>query len=419
MYDSLSSDLDTWRAAINSLPAPSGPTPIFGGHVLAANGNRGTALLAPTTLPVVDLTLDRMQELGVGGVTVSVSFPLLNADYPRSAEYLAFYETVAQHVRARGLALTVEQHIAFHDTPFSSISFDFSQLPFAQFETAFSAMAQLVIDHMQPDYLTLLSEPDTFADLTGYQQAQTPTGAAAMIDTVAAGLQRGTTKIGAGSGSWLSNASAYATAFAASSVDYIGVHIYPVDSPALDRAQVMVNAARAAGKPVVLDEAWLYKVAPNEPPPTDFDQVAAIFKRDNYSFWAPLDARFLTLLTQFVRANGIAYAAPFWTTFFWAYLEYGPATKDLTYPQTTQLVNQSVFQALQDDTFTSTGETWRSSVSASVGGFAQAPDVTKISAQARTSAGRHRAASYALGVTAIIVLLAIGIGGWYARRKAA
>jgi uncharacterized protein HemX len=39
-------------------------------------------------------------------------------------------------------------------------------------------------------------------------------------------------------------------------------------------------------------------------------------------------------------------------------------------------------------------------------------------APARTAGGRHRAASYALGGAAITVVLAIGIGGWYAHRRA-
>ena len=191
-------------------------------------------------------------------------------------------------------------------------------------------MTQLVIDHVHPDYLTLLSEPDTFAGLTGYTQASTPAGAMAMLETVTAGVQRGTTKIGAGSGSWLANSVAYAQTFAASpALDYVSVHIYPTNDASLDNAQGEVDAARAAGKPVVLDEAWLYKVAPGEPPPRDFDAVSQIFLRDNYSFWAPLDERFLALLGEFVRVNRIAYVAPFWTTFFWAYVDYGPATQNL------------------------------------------------------------------------------------------
>lgn len=364
MYDSLASNLDAWQTAISNVTPASPSATVFGAHVLAANGNRGDALLAPTTMPLVDQTLDALKRLGVGGVTVTVSFPLLNADYPRSADYLKFYETFAQHVRDRGLKLTVEQHIVFHGTAFSSVDFDFSSLGFEAFETQFHTMAQTIIDRMHPDYLTLLSEPDTFVRLTGYRQALGPANSAAMIDTVVSGLQRGSTKIGAGTGSWLPDAAGYAKAFAASpSLDYVDLHIYPIAPNTIANAQAVVDAARAAGKPVVLDEAWLYKLAPGEGAAMSFDQNEQIFRRDLFGFWAPLDARFLTLVAQFARANGIAYVAPFWSNYFWAYATYDATTKDLAYAQLSQQANRSVLQALQRNTLTQTGEAWRAAAS--------------------------------------------------------
>jgi len=359
MYRTLASQLDAWQRTLDARAPVQGAAPtVFGAHVLAANGNRGAALLDPATMPVVDKTLDRLRELGVGGVTLSISFPLLNAGYPSSADYLKFYETAAQHVRDRGLKLSVEQHIVFTGTAFSSVQFDFARLPFDQFEAQFHAMAQTVIDRLHPDYLTLLSEPDTFARLTGYRQASTPEGAAAMIGAATAGLNRGSTKVGAGAGSWLPDAAAYAKAFAASSLDYVDLHIYPIGPLALANAQAVVDAARAAGKPVVLDEVWLYKMGAGEAAPQTWAQTTQIFLRDNYSFWSPLDARFLTLVAQFARKDGIAYVAPFWTTFFWGNVDYSAATKDLGYAQITQQANRAVVQALQQDTFTPLGQAW-------------------------------------------------------------
>lgn len=61
--------------------------------------------------------------------------------------------------------------------------------------------------------------------------------------------------------------------------------------------------------------------------------------------------------------NRIAYVAPFWTTFFWAYADYGPSTQDLTYQQITQMVNQSVLQAMQSDAFTTTAQAWQMAAS--------------------------------------------------------
>jgi hypothetical protein len=211
---------------------------------------------------------------------------------------------------------------------------------------------------VRPDYLTLLSEPDTFGALTGYRDAGTPQGAAAMIAKVITGLNRGTTKLGAGAGSWLANAPEYDTAFAHLGLDYIDLHIYPVTTATVATLGKIVDAARTAGKPVVLDEAWLFKVGPDDKSDIPFAQPTEAFRRDAFSFWSPLDGRFLQLVTQFARANGILYVAPFWSTFFWGAVEYGPATKDLPYARLEQLANQQVVEALRAGTFTATGKAY-------------------------------------------------------------
>jgi hypothetical protein len=361
LYRSLSDELDGWQRQLNAL-SPAGGQPVFGAHVLAANSNRGTALLNPATMPVVDTSLDRLKQLGVQGVTITISFPLLNADQPDAGRYLAFYTTVAQHVRARGLALSIEQHVAFSGTAFSNIQFDYSKLPFDQFVVLFREMTRQILDRLQPDFLTLLSEPDTFAKLTGYREALTPEGAAAMVGRVVEGLGRGKTKIGAGAGSWLANAPEYDAAFARLPLDYIDLHIYPVTPAIMETTQRVIEVARAAKKPVVLDEAWLYKTGAGERSDTPFDQPTEAFRRDSFSFWAPLDARFLGLVAQFARANGIAYVAPFWTTFFWGSVAYSDTTKDLPYAQLQQLANQVANQALAVGTFTATGEGYRAAI---------------------------------------------------------
>jgi hypothetical protein len=119
---------------------------------------------------------------------------------------LSFYKTVADHIRARGMTLSVEQHVAFSGTQFSAVQFDFGKLPFDQFVALDRQMTETIILNIHPDFLTLLSEPDTFVSLTGYKEASTPEGAAAMIGQLLTGLDKGQTRVGAGAGSWLTNA---------------------------------------------------------------------------------------------------------------------------------------------------------------------------------------------------------------------
>jgi hypothetical protein len=348
--------LDAWQAKLGPASGATGGGTVFGTELLAANANRGPALLMQATLDSVNPMLDRMQQLGIRGVTLNVNFPLLNADYPRSADYLAFYEAVAQRVRAHHMTLSVEQHVVFSGTAFSPVSFDYSKLPFDQFVAQFHTMTQLLIDRLHPDYLTLLSEPDTFAQLTGYASASTPAGAAAWIGRVLDGVQRGTTKIGAGAGSWLPNAATYDEAFARLPLDYIDLHIYPMNATIAGTLQQIAAVSRSTGKPLVIDEVWLQKIGPNDS--GGVHSVDAVFLRDNYAFWQPLDTRFLDLVAQYARASGAVYVSPFWSTHFWAYTDYGPATKDLTYAQISQQVNALAYQAVGAGAYTSTGEAY-------------------------------------------------------------
>ena len=76
VYDSLAEGLAAWETRLEGMP-PSTGTMIFGAELLVANGNRGAALLQPATLAGVRVYLDRLQELGVGGVSVAISDPLL------------------------------------------------------------------------------------------------------------------------------------------------------------------------------------------------------------------------------------------------------------------------------------------------------------------------------------------------------
>ena len=361
MSQFLTQNMDVWQAQINARPQSTN-VPIFGAHLLAANGNRGAALLVSGTMQSVDTTLDGFKKLGLQGATVTISFPLLNDDQPRAADYLNFFATVAQHVRDRGMTLTIEQHIAFSGTVFSPVQFDYRKLPFDQFVARFHDMTQKILDRVHPDYLTLLSEPDTFAKLTGYREAEGPQGAATWVGRVLQGLVRGKTKIGAGAGSWLPNAVEYDTAFAKLQLDYLDLHIYPLTPATIATAQQVADFAKSVNKPVVLDETWLYKIGATDKADNAFDASTESFRRDNFSFWQPFDSRFLGLVAQWARANNIAYVAPFWSGFFWGYVEYGPTTKDLPYQQLAAAGNQAANESMREGTFTATGTAYGAAI---------------------------------------------------------
>ncbi len=353
MYKTLRSEL---RTSFSVRPAARKSRPIWGTHLLAADSNDGPALLAPGRLAGIELTLDRFKQMGIQGVSVAIGYPLFTPSFnPQSSQYIDFYKAVAAMVRARGMKFSVEQIVLWNNTNFSPWTFDLSGVTMQQMIDDNRQMAQTIIDQLHPDYLTIMHEPDTFAVLTGKSPFFDSNVAVAYVRGVLQGLSRGSTKVGAGSGTW--SGPSYANGIVQTSVDYLDLHIYWVNPFSVQSGKEMVALARAHGKPIVIDEAWLYKsvgegiegvpgVAGNE----------AGFRRDVFSFFEPLDRKFLDRAAEFARTAGAVYFAPYWSNYFFAYLDYDPFTQALPYKElVTVLAPQAVEQAIIADQFTNTG----------------------------------------------------------------
>ncbi len=91
-------------------------------------------------------------------------------------------------------------------------------------------------------------------------------------------------------------------------------------------------------------------------------QAAELFARDAFSFWEPFDARFFALTARYARANGVLYASPFWMTYFWATVAYGPTTSELPYAKLSATTNAAAVDAIRAGTFTPTGLAYRDAI---------------------------------------------------------
>jgi hypothetical protein len=351
MYANLKSALDQFAESLQTQPVSKDPT-IFGAELLPANCNRGEELLGPGVLAAVSLYLDRLQALGVQGVTIPIHYPLYTPEFPRFTEYVSFYKQVVAEVRRRGMKLDIESHVIFANTPFSSIKWDYSSLTFDSYKAARKALITRVIDDLHPDFLNVGAEPDTEATLLGMKDLLDPQKYTDYVSYLLDGLQRGETTVVAGVGSW-GNLD-YARKLASqTSLDGLSLHLYPVINGALAKAVQIAEIAKAAGKIVVFDECWLSK--------TDValsNGVAGspeIFRRDAYSFWAPLDQEFLTEMVKFSRTYGVAYMSPFWSSYFFAYVDFSPQVSGLSYAETAALEARAESQSIRNGSFTSTG----------------------------------------------------------------
>ena len=363
LYTTLNSEIGQFANTNSQVSHTTTTKPIFGAHLLIANGNTGTALLNPQIMDAVKLNLNRFQELGIQGVTITLSFPLLVPSFPQSARYLTFYQNVAHEVRIRHMTLAIEQNMVFTNTAYSSIQFDYSQYTFQQYIAADHQMAQLILDKIAPDYLAILGEPDTYAENTGFRQLATVQGATTFAKGVIQGLNKGKTLIGAGTGTWL-NPNYARSIVTVPGLDFLSIHVYEMDPQFIQNTFTMADIAHQAGKRVVMDEAWLYKTTSAELQSLGqgIARSTIIYQRDAYSFWQPLDAAFLAQVVRFAQKEGLDYVSPFWTTNFFAYLNYSPSRENQTYTQQRKELNQLAFQNMSQDSFSSTGSAYRDEI---------------------------------------------------------
>ncbi|HYN05347.1 MAG TPA: hypothetical protein VE359_23070 [Vicinamibacteria bacterium] len=352
LHGGLTRALDGWEGFMARRPA-GGERPVWAGELLVANANRGEELVRPGAIEGVRLFLDRFASLGLDGVTVSVNYPLMDPDFPRARDYEAFYREVAREVRLRKLTLDVESGVLFANTAFSQVRYDYGALSWDRFVRGRRAHTEAILRSMSPDFLNIGAEPDTEARLAGKERLNDPEGRAEMIRTILSGLDRGRTRMAAGIGTW--GDTAFVRAYLSSTdLDAIALHVYPVGRRTLATTYEAIEMARQARKPVLVDECWLYKAGPGEGQGIAANE--SVFQRDLWSFWAPLDQRFLGLVDRFARQEGVVFVSPFWSHQYFAYLEYDPSLDGRPYREVNARYLRQVRAAAEGGGLSTTGD---------------------------------------------------------------
>jgi len=329
----------------------------FGVELLAASSDRAEALLAEQALTAIALTLDRLKALGVRGVSLSLRYPILTGAHSRAAEYRAFYRALAAEIRSRGLALVVTMGSASRELELSHIGADYRGLSRERFSAGLREMAEAVIADIRPDYLTLLSEPDTQTRNTGL--AFSPAEFAAVVKRVARDLKQPGIRFGAGAGTW--TALEYFKALAEiPELDYLDLHIYPIQYGfAAERALKAADIARSHGKGIAIGEAWLYKAWGRE-----FGRISTVeaLGRDMYSFWQPLDEHFIELVANLARHIDAEFCSFFWMKYFYGYIDYSADTGRLEPGERMKMSDRVAAENFRKGVLSATGEKFRETI---------------------------------------------------------
>ena len=353
-YQSTYEELDTTlNAFTNSLPASKGEPLNLGAELSYANGNIGPSLFDPQVMGLVQKQLDALQGMGVQYVVVAIKFPLLEPDFPRSADYLQFYKQVSAEIHKRDMKFLVEAGPIFSGTIFSPVQVDWSKYNKAVFIADQQNELITIADEVQPDYLQIANEPSTIAMLSGVNF--TPTDYAAFIQSSVQKIgHHNGMKIGAGAGTW--DDPAYMDDLMnIQGLDCIDIHIYPIGRSAnlLQRAYDAAAQAHAHGKCAVISEAWLYKVSSGELTGLG-NNFTTVYSRDAFSFWEPLDESFIRAVTRLSQASGIEFVSFFWTRSLLTYLDYNQFGS-LSADQINRQLNQTSLVNMQNGTLSPLG----------------------------------------------------------------
>jgi hypothetical protein len=355
VYDELETEMAHFEVTLNEQWDHSLGQTIMATELAYANGNIGEALLSANIMVYNRMLLDRLQAMGVNGVVLAIKFPLLKPDFPRSSEYLQFFKNIMVECHQRGMKVLVECGAIFAGTPYSPVEVDWSNYTTETFLQGLEDQLLLIAEEIKPDYLTLANEPQTEEALT--KLTITP---AMWSDFIASTLEKidrsGGLLVGAGTGTW-ENPSYINELFNMPGLDYIDLHIYPMNKDAiyLDRALNYAIEAHAGGKRVTVSEAWLWKATPAELG-NFLGDTEKIMNRDVYSFWYPLDERFIQDIMNLADATSMDFVSFFWTRNLLSYLDYNSTPHNLTTAEYNRLINQASLANLKQDKLSPLGQ---------------------------------------------------------------
>jgi len=365
-YTELQGYISAFQSTINASWNGSKGNTLWSADALNANCNNGLKLLKLGNAAQTEV--NALKGLGVKAVTVCIAFPILDQDFytfngdPGDyASILAFYQAEAAAIHGAGLKMIVEASTVDPGTSGMNVTGYYASLSDDQFTTGRQQNALTIAQVVKPDYINLNTEPQTDLVNTGKtNEYGNAAGYTAMNQSIISGLHAAgvTIPVGCGVDTWERDPTWVTDTLAIAGLDFFDLHTYPVNLGLyLPRLIKYTDMAIAANIPVGVSEAWELKESDTE----WSDQalpVSAVYARDSFSFWAPLDQAMLTSLVDFANWKGLVYMSAFWSRYLLAYLDYA-TVGSLPPAQVTSMAQRAASAALAADQTTITGLTYR------------------------------------------------------------
>jgi len=362
-YQDLYRELDSQLSAFERRlpPRPSGVPPIRAATLLSANCHRGEFIRSDAQRQATLRELDALEALGAQGVVLEICYPSLTRTFRDPQPFIEYYANLANEIHVRGLQLVVEHNSLLPAYASVDVRPYYKKLNKQRFDRERFAELKAILLALNPEYLTLVSEPQTHTAGLNLTVKDWRTYVQSSVDRLYQELGSFPTLLGAGSGLW--DDLGYVEAFSAiKRLSYIDLHLYPLTTGGhsnLERLLTWPDRIRAIDpdKRIIMSELWLYKASASE----QFDAAdPAVFARGVYSFWSPLDRKLLRVVGIAAREKRIALVAPFWSRYFFAYLDYNDPATFATRPQVLlNLARQRAYAAILNGQHTDTGLAFR------------------------------------------------------------
>jgi fibronectin type 3 domain-containing protein len=333
LYTELQGDISTFSQAISAQGNGASYPTLYASQALTTNSDLASSLLNPNYFQYdVMPELQELQALGVTAVSVHINYPVLYEPYYGNQQtfqsYVTFYQQVAQQIHSMGMKMTVETTVATAEPGTNGATFGtyYQGLTWNQYIAGRAQNAVNVAQLIQPDYMSVITEPDSESQNASQPNAGTPSGSLQELQTILAALQAANVTnvpVGAGAGTWINSFTTYIQNDISTSVSYIDTHMYSVSNSFPENALTAASMAHAAGLPIAMSETWCKKISAAQLGAVqDALNNPAIDALDAMSFWEPLDQQYLQSVVNMAQAGQFLYVSPFWTTLYDASLSY-------------------------------------------------------------------------------------------------
>jgi hypothetical protein len=366
-YSALDKAVDNFVTSLDCRKDASNPK--LGTILYSANGEQGTTILKPQTMTAIQAEIGRCQSLGMKAVTVRVPFPLgcqqfwsnnmQGASNPQAV--MAVYSAVVQKCHAAGMHVHVSAapSFSYNGNQFADTAQNFAiNLTASQYQTAFAEHISNIASLVQPDGIGITSGPSGDLNWTSQMVYSAPSSlqdfVQVMVNKVSAAnaKSKARTYVTAGSGSTeFNNAFAKVNGLAA-----IELSIGFSGKNELQNAITFADSAHAAGKAVIVTSAWLTKYGIGTPPYEGIGAGQGLIEgaRSSYSFWEPLDCKFLSAMKKFARVESTAIITVGSPQELFAYNDYNSVANDSD-PDVVTLEGKAAYQAIMQGEFSSAG----------------------------------------------------------------